>query len=118
MKNKIFVLMSNAGRVAGTFHHEPSDLERDEAYARYLGHSIELGTAKWNTWVEEHDVLGTSPEQVEIDKLRMQQVAISTAALGYNPNLGQDNSAWTVALDDVVKLWDKYYFLYSNKAQE
>jgi hypothetical protein len=54
---KIYIQMSNAGRVCGVWNYEPTKEERATAYSRYLGHEVDAAAMSWNTWLEVHEVM-------------------------------------------------------------
>jgi hypothetical protein len=53
---KIYIQMSNAGRVCGVWDSRPSDEERAKAYSLYLGKEVDAEATRWSTWIEEHEV--------------------------------------------------------------
>lgn len=55
-KMKIFIQMSNAGRVCGSWTYQPSDDERRAAYSAYLSKDVDVDATKWSAWIEELDV--------------------------------------------------------------
>ena len=53
---KIYIQMSNAGRIAGIWSKHPTDLERANAYSKYLEKEVDGIATIQSTWIEIYEL--------------------------------------------------------------